>query len=463
MATAQLDAEPGGRRRRPAPTRSTSTSAASPNARRSAPTARASWTTNTTTTAIFTAKLVSNASWNRQALVEPQDDRSAPTTSTSRAITRAPAAARCLRAAQTVGAGAVKSASDGQQTRDQDARRLRAGAGVDPRPNVPHRRGALRSEQRVRHELPARVLSEGEPLVDPLRRGVLPEVELRQPVPSALGVRPVWRAAWVDRRRFGRSRRPPSRSRTSTRRASSRARSAIRTSSPRRSGEFEGGFETRVFGNRANIDFTYYNKKTKDALISLPDRAVGVAVGARAFARISASCRTRGSRRRSTPRSSITRRFGWDVTIAASHNSNKVLSLGVDPAGNPNKTIGTGSTRDSVGFPVNGLFLRPYHFTDANGDGIVQTGEAHRRYRRRVPRLFVPARPPFHSERHRSVLAQAPRHGDASTTRAASTCCNNTWQFFCQQAPQACQENRDRVDAAVASGPRGGAICTARR
>ena len=32
-------------------------------------------------------------------------------------------------------------------------------------------------------------------------------------------------------------------------------------------------------------------------------------------------------------------RFGWDVTFAASHNSNKLKSLGVDPAGNPIKPI----------------------------------------------------------------------------------------------------------------------------
>ncbi len=36
---------------------------------------------------------------------------------------------------------------------------------------------------------------------------------------------------------------------------------------PETSGEFEGGFDTRVWGNRANFDFTYYTKKTKDALI----------------------------------------------------------------------------------------------------------------------------------------------------------------------------------------------------
>ena len=39
---------------------------------------------------------------------------------------------------------------------------------------------------------------------------------------------------------------------------------------PERSGELEAGFETRLFNNRANLDFTYYNKKTRDALIDQP-------------------------------------------------------------------------------------------------------------------------------------------------------------------------------------------------
>jgi hypothetical protein len=135
-----------------------------------------------------------------------------------------------------------------------------------------------------------------------------------------------------------------------------------------------------------------------------------------------------------------TRRFGWDVTIAASHNSNKVLSLGVDPAGNPNKTIGTGSTRDSVGFPVNGLFLRPYHFTDTNGDGIVQTteltvdtGVVYRGYS--FPRDLLSIQNGI------DLLSRKLRITASLDYKGGFNLLNNTWQFFCQQAPQACAEN----------------------
>ncbi len=66
--------------------------------------------------------------------------------------------------------GAVTTGSNQLADGDQDARPLRAGAGRHSRPSVPHGRRPHRSEQRVRHELPARLLSEGERVVDSLGR-----------------------------------------------------------------------------------------------------------------------------------------------------------------------------------------------------------------------------------------------------------------------------------------------------
>ena len=67
--------------------------------------------------------------------------------------------------------------------------------------------------------------------------------------------------------------------------------------------------------------------------------------------------------------------FGWDVTLNGSHNTNKILSLGVDATGKPNPTIGTGTTRDSVGLPANGYFYQPYTWSDANHDGLIDPTE----------------------------------------------------------------------------------------
>ena len=83
---------------------------------------------------------------------------------------------------------------------DQDARRVCAGADRVARPDVHHRRRSLRPEQRVRRELPARVLSEGESLVADVRRVVVPARAADEHVPPSLGVRSVGCAARSDRR-----------------------------------------------------------------------------------------------------------------------------------------------------------------------------------------------------------------------------------------------------------------------
>ena len=142
---------------------------------------------------------------------------------------------------------------------------------------------------------------------------------------------------------------------------------------PETSAEFEGGFESRVF-NRFNIDFTYYSKKTKDALISQQ-------IAPSAASPVSSVLRNLGSVANSGVEVTLNAQLidrkavGWDMTIGASHLNNKLISLGNDASGLPNKTIGTGTSRDSVGLPLNALFYRTYTFSDANGDGIISPSE----------------------------------------------------------------------------------------
>ena len=59
------------------------------------------------------------------------------------------------------------------------------------------------------------------------------------------------------------------RRRRTTRRASRRA-TRQREPQARASAELEGGFETQMLNNRVHFDYTYYNKKTNDALINVP-------------------------------------------------------------------------------------------------------------------------------------------------------------------------------------------------
>ena len=143
---------------------------------------------------------------------------------------------------------------------------------------------------------------------------------------------------------------------------------------PERSAEFEGGFDAELFRSRAHFGFTYYNKKTHDALIS---QQIAASSGASALSVLKnlASVENNGLEAELNATILTRNAFAWDVTVAASHNNNKILSLGNDPSGKPNATIGTGTNRDSVGLPVNAAFARPYKFADANGDGIITPNE----------------------------------------------------------------------------------------
>jgi len=143
---------------------------------------------------------------------------------------------------------------------------------------------------------------------------------------------------------------------------------------PETSTELEAGFETRMFNNRASLDFTYYHKKTKDALISQP-------IASSAGPSVLSVTRNLGSVMNEGIEALVNltlldrRSFGWDMTLNGSHNTNKILSLGVDATGAPNPTIGTGTTRDSVGLPANAWFYKPYTYSDANGDGLIDPSE----------------------------------------------------------------------------------------
>jgi TonB-linked SusC/RagA family outer membrane protein len=143
---------------------------------------------------------------------------------------------------------------------------------------------------------------------------------------------------------------------------------------PERSAEFEGGFDADLLRSRAHFGFTYYDKKTHDALIS---QQIASSSGAPALSVLKNLASVENSGLEVDFNSTILDRhmLGWDVTISASHNSNKLLSLGNDASGKPNATIGTGTFRDSVGLPVNAAFARPYTYADKNGDGIITPDE----------------------------------------------------------------------------------------
>lgn len=140
---------------------------------------------------------------------------------------------------------------------------------------------------------------------------------------------------------------------------------------PERTTEFEGGFDARLWNSRINFELTYYNKKTKDALFSEPI-APSAGSAATSIRKNLGGTQNTGVEALVNAQLMDARSFGWDVTVAASHNSNKLISLGQDATGKDLPTISPqGNVQQRNGFPLNGYWGRPFKYADASGDGII--------------------------------------------------------------------------------------------
>jgi TonB-linked SusC/RagA family outer membrane protein len=144
---------------------------------------------------------------------------------------------------------------------------------------------------------------------------------------------------------------------------------------PERATEIETGFDTRLFGDRLELEATYYSKLTKDALVGAvipPSMGTG-----------NTSQRTNlGSVRNAGfelgVNSHLTDRpvFAWDLGLSASSNANKLVTLGKDAQGHPlPPQVGT-TTRNQPGSPLFGYWQRKItSYGDKNGDGIITVDE----------------------------------------------------------------------------------------
>ena len=154
------------------------------------------------------------------------------------------------------------------------ARRLRRAARRLPRPAVRHRRRALGPQQRVRRQLQDGVLSEARRLVGRFGRSRssrttswLNQLRLRTAY-GASGVQP----GTIDAVQYF--------SATTARRESGDAPAVVfstlgnRNLKPERSTELELGVDGTFWNNRLSTEITYYNKSSKDALISRVPAAV---------------------------------------------------------------------------------------------------------------------------------------------------------------------------------------------
>jgi TonB-linked SusC/RagA family outer membrane protein len=134
---------------------------------------------------------------------------------------------------------------------------------------------------------------------------------------------------------------------------------------PERSREFEVGLDAGLFKDRLSVELTYYNKLTRDALIS---RSVAPSLGASATQFVNLSrIRNRGFELAINTRIIDKPTIAWDLSLSGSTTKNKILELGegVSP-------IFVGFyQRHQAGYPAGGYWAPTVTWNDANGDGII--------------------------------------------------------------------------------------------
>ena len=142
------------------------------------------------------------------------------------------------------------------------------------------------------------------------------------------------------------------------------------TAAPEISAELEGGVDVSLRDNTSQLSVTYYNKRTRDALVG-SFQVPGIGVSARLVQ--GAVIQNRGLEITARQQLAAGAAFSADIGVTASRNRNRVLEF---PAGVPPVFNGNRNTLKSLkGYPLFGVWGRNYTYRDANNDGIIVPGE----------------------------------------------------------------------------------------
>jgi TonB-linked SusC/RagA family outer membrane protein len=136
--------------------------------------------------------------------------------------------------------------------------------------------------------------------------------------------------------------------------------------------EVELGFEASLFDGRMGLDFTYYNQKTKDALLEIPAPRSAGFNQADQLMNIGEISNT-GIELLLTATPIYTRSLQWDATIALSTNANELVTWG----GAPLTEIDFGSfaqvQRHIPGYPMGAFWVQDVE-RDAGGNPVLTNG-----------------------------------------------------------------------------------------
>jgi TonB-linked SusC/RagA family outer membrane protein len=144
---------------------------------------------------------------------------------------------------------------------------------------------------------------------------------------------------------------------------------------PERSRELELGFDAALLKDRVSLEFTYYNKRTRDALIQ---RTVAGSSGTSEFQFFNlGEVSNTGAELAINTRIIDSRSFVWDLALSGSINNNKLIDLGLgENIEELTVPQSFGLQRHVEGLPLGGYWARPIlGFDDANGNGIIEDDE----------------------------------------------------------------------------------------
>lgn len=133
--------------------------------------------------------------------------------------------------------------------------------------------------------------------------------------------------------------------------------------------EFEIGAELGFFGDRLAVDVAFYNKKSRDEIVSAP---VSITSGYGAAVLNIGKLQNKGIELLISGSPFKSKKFTWTSSFNGSVNSSKVLSLatGTDRLLTAQSRSGVGYTEQIVGLPANQVVAADFAF-DANGKVIV--------------------------------------------------------------------------------------------
>jgi hypothetical protein len=139
---------------------------------------------------------------------------------------------------------------------------------------------------------------------------------------------------------------------------------------PERTTEVEFGFDAGLFRDRLSLDYTYFNKRSKDALINR-STASSQGITETRYENLG-SVRNWGSELGLNALVLDRRNTRLNMRVSATVLDNKVEELGegVEPI-----TIGRGEQRHQEGYPTGAYFQPAYTFADTDNDGFIDVSE----------------------------------------------------------------------------------------